>query len=225
MRGYLLRVQRVNQTPFGFDRTGVKASRKTRNLMSLASLKRESDIALDKDRSDKRSKNMSNTQRKIASDKNRYESRSKNMSKANAKIASDPILSKKRKRKKSKAAIKVAADIAANPNRAAERSKNASEAQLKLLADPKRALQKIRKISKAVIQLDKNYNPVGVYSSQTLAAKTLGYPNSAGISQCVNGLLKFSRGFKWISCPKNWSERNYKGHSVWRNVALPVPTP
>lgn len=174
----------VNQTPFGFDRTGVKASDETREKQSVSAIRREEEIKKDLARWNHRSEAISKAHSNISNDPIRAVVRSKNMSLSNQKnndeIAADPVRYRKRTENKSVAAIKANAKIAADPVRVSIRNKKRSDFQLT-----------------EVCQYDLDGNFIQKFESQKEAAVFLGKNNPSGISHCITGKSKTYLGFIW----------------------------
>ncbi len=145
----------ANQTPFGFDRTGVEVSEETKALL----VKANAELNADPKRLKIKSQKLSEAQTALAADSERLESRRQKLSDAavvsNEIIKKDPIKAKRRKKKKSIAAVKAAARIAADPKLSKQLSQKLSisstKAHEEIRNDPIRYKERSKNQSEAAI--------------------------------------------------------------------------
>ncbi len=177
-------INKANQTPFGFDRTGVKHDMVAIQKIILETIKNQS---------------------AIKADPKRYETRRKNKSAAAIKfhlnIKNDAEKYKTRSEKLSKASLKTQEEIRNDPERRASISKKQSDSHLKncleIRNDPERYAARIKAHSKPVYQYDLDNNFIKEFQSSKEAAQILGYPNASGIGNCVTGRQKTCKGSIW----------------------------
>ncbi len=198
-------INRANQTPFGFDRTGRKATEETKRKTSKASIKSNQEIAADPIRSAARSQKISEkaikSHQEIAADPIRSAARSKAHVEANAEIKADPIRAMAKNKAQIIAQSKFRKKFEADPIKVKARSEKHIKNCAEIKADPIRAASRSASLSKVnlrpVRQYDLKGNFIREFPSRKAAATYLGKNQASGISGCITGRLKTYLGFIW----------------------------
>ncbi len=198
-------INRANQTPFGFDRTGRKATEETKRKTSKASIKTNQEIAADPIRSAIKSKKISEksikSHQEIAADPIRSAARSKAHIEANAEIKADPIRALAKNKAQIAAQLKFREKFEADPIKVKARSEKIIKNQQEIAADPIRSAARSASLSKVnlkpVGQYDLKGNFIKEFPSRKAAASYLGKNQATGISGCITGRLKTYLGFIW----------------------------
>ncbi len=173
-------LNRMNQTAFGCDNTGIKYTEESKKHMSVLSTRREAKINNNPTLSKARKKKQQLAFEEFRKDKVRYE---------------------KWRKQRSESSLKQQQEIREDPKRKEANSKAHSDAQNKLRVDPIRNAIRSKKIiknkSKPIMQFDLDNNFIAVYASQKIAAES-NLISINGISRCAKGKQPNYKNYFWV---------------------------
>ncbi len=213
-------LNRANQTPFGFDVTGIRKTEKSKKKLSESQLKTHREIRKDPKRYQKIKDTMKTAQERVNQDPikkkrksqkisqslkkfngkfwrnpEKSEKRRKNLSEKQQELKQDPIRSKKRSEKISKINLERYQNMSDEKRK--ELTLSISNGWKRLLQDPIKAKKISEERSKSIKQFDLEGNFIVEHPSRLIAAKAVGLKSSGRLSIVVNQPTKTAGGYKW----------------------------